>query len=108
MFSVLVLHSRTGHGYAVTQPIAHGLLQTVAGADAWELLPDDRIKISVTLERNDARVVYVLGEKQPRPPALEPNLTLKAAISHQACSSGLLLTVKVQPRTERCYEREQF
>jgi len=24
-------------------------------------MPDDRIKISVTLERNDARVVYVLG-----------------------------------------------
>lgn len=46
----------------VTQPMATGMVRRVAGADAWELLPDNRIKISVTLERNDARVVYVLGE----------------------------------------------
>jgi len=34
---------------------------TVKGADAWERMDDGRLKLTVNLGHNDARVVYVMG-----------------------------------------------
>jgi alpha-galactosidase len=45
----------------VTQPINLERLETLQGEDTWERLPDNRLKITVQLERDDARVVYVMG-----------------------------------------------
>jgi len=45
----------------VTQPINLERLETVHGAEAWERLPDHRLKITVQLERDDARVVYIMN-----------------------------------------------
>ncbi len=45
----------------VTHPIDAGKLQGVEGADAWELLPNGRLKLTVNLEPNGARPVYVWG-----------------------------------------------
>ena len=45
----------------VTQPVEAKRLKTVTGADAWELTPDGRLKMTVELERNEARVVFVMG-----------------------------------------------
>lgn len=49
-----------GHVAHVTRPMAGHPLEVI-GADDWELLPDGRLKVDVTLERNDARIVYVIG-----------------------------------------------
>ena len=46
----------------VTQPLTFGAVDRVEGADEWEQLPDGRIKITVQLARNDARMVYVTGD----------------------------------------------
>jgi alpha-galactosidase len=45
----------------LTQPMELARLQELRGADHWERTPEGRLKITVTLERNDARVVYVVG-----------------------------------------------
>ena len=45
----------------VTERIAVDRLQSVKGADSWEVLPDGRVKLTVNLDRNDARPVYFLG-----------------------------------------------
>lgn len=48
----------------VTQPLDLARLAAVKGADAWEALPDGRLKIFVNLSaRNDARVVFILGRE---------------------------------------------
>lgn len=41
----------------LTQPLQH--LGKVQGADSWEVTPDKRLKLTVRLNRNDARVVFV-------------------------------------------------
>ena len=45
----------------LTQPLDMARLETVKGAQAWETTPDGRLSITVNLERNDAKVVYVIG-----------------------------------------------
>mgnify|MGYP005855889403 CR=1 FL=1 len=51
----------------VTRRLAAGRLQTVKGADQWSVLPDGRVKISVKLETNGARIVYLFGAEETRP-----------------------------------------
>lgn len=46
----------------VTQPIAAEKLRDVKGALEWEILPDNRVKLRVALERNGAKVVFFSGE----------------------------------------------
>ena len=43
-----------------TQPLDLSHLGRVVGADAYELTPDSRLKLTVDLQANDARVVYLL------------------------------------------------
>jgi alpha-galactosidase len=45
----------------LTQPLQLTGLEELEGADHWERTPEGRLKITVCLERNDARVVYVVG-----------------------------------------------
>ncbi len=45
----------------VTQKLAIDELREVVGADAWEILPDGRVRLTVRLERNGARPVFFLG-----------------------------------------------
>jgi alpha-galactosidase len=45
----------------ITQPLAPDPAIVVKGADAWERLPDGRLKLRVDLAHDDARVVYVIG-----------------------------------------------
>jgi alpha-galactosidase len=45
-----------------TQPLNPGQLGEVIGADSWESVDGGRLKITVDLERNDARVVYVMSK----------------------------------------------
>jgi alpha-galactosidase len=45
----------------VTQPLDLARLEGVNGAEAWEQTPNGRLKITVTLERDDAQIVYVNG-----------------------------------------------
>jgi alpha-galactosidase len=47
----------------VTQPLAWAPLE-VKGADAWEVLPDGRVKVSVRLERDSARTVFFFSAEQ--------------------------------------------
>ncbi len=49
----------------LTRPLDLEKLSGVEGADAWEPTPEGRLKLTVSLERDDARVVYVLGEHAP-------------------------------------------
>jgi alpha-galactosidase len=44
----------------ITQPLDPAKLGQVVGADAWEWVEGGRVKLIVTLERNDARVVYFI------------------------------------------------
>lgn len=46
----------------ITQKIDREAFAGVIGADTWELTPDGRLKITVTLAKDDARVVYVMGK----------------------------------------------
>ena len=45
----------------ITAPLGVAALREVRGADAWEIMGDGRLKVTVTLGRDDARVVYVVG-----------------------------------------------
>ncbi len=45
----------------VTQPIAAEKLREVKGAIEWEVLPDQRVKLRVSLERNGAKVIFFSG-----------------------------------------------
>jgi hypothetical protein len=45
----------------VTRPLATAQLGSVEGVDAWAMLPDGRLKLEVELERNDARIAYIIG-----------------------------------------------
>jgi alpha-galactosidase len=47
----------------ITQPLNLDCLGEVVGADAWEIL-DGRLKITVNLERDDARVVYLIPQEK--------------------------------------------
>jgi alpha-galactosidase len=51
-----------------TQPLNVDCLGEVSGADGWEVVAGGRLKITVTLERNDARVVYILPLEETREP----------------------------------------
>lgn len=44
----------------VTQPLPADKPIEIKGADAWERLPDNRVKLTVTLARDDARMVFFL------------------------------------------------
>ena len=44
----------------VTQALPADYAPQIKGADLWERLPDNRIKLAVTLERNGAKVVFFL------------------------------------------------
>jgi alpha-galactosidase len=48
----------------LTQPLQLGELREIRGADHWKRTPEGRLEITVNLERNDARVVYVLGRAE--------------------------------------------
>lgn len=54
---VVFFTANPGEMIHTTQPL-NGPAQ-VTGADAWEALPDGRLRLAVRLERNDARVVYI-------------------------------------------------
>ena len=68
------LHVETGTGIVVfftvapgefvyvTQPLPADKITEIKGADAWERLHDNRIKLTVTLARNDARTVFFLPD----------------------------------------------
>ena len=43
-----------------TQKLDAAQIEQVEGADEWEVTPDGRLKLCLNLERNDARVVYVI------------------------------------------------
>jgi hypothetical protein len=43
----------------VTQPLTRDVTVNISGADSWEWLPDNRLKLTVQLKRNDARIVFV-------------------------------------------------
>ncbi len=43
-----------------TQKLDTDQVYQVEGADEWEVTPDGRLKLCLNLERNDARVVYVI------------------------------------------------
>lgn len=43
----------------VTQPLRRAARCTVNGADSWETLADGRLKVTVQLAHNDARVVFI-------------------------------------------------
>jgi len=45
-----------------TQKLVLSRLAQVAGADAWEIIEGDRLKITVDLVRNDARIVFLLSK----------------------------------------------
>ena len=45
----------------LTAPLDIEVLREVRGAQAWEIVGDRRLKVTVTLQREDARVVYVVG-----------------------------------------------
>jgi len=46
----------------LTQPINTKNLHEVVGADRWAIIGDDRVRITVNLERNGAQLVYLIGE----------------------------------------------
>lgn len=46
----------------ITQPLQSEHLLTVKNADAWQILPSGRVKITVHLERNGAQIVYLFGQ----------------------------------------------
>ncbi len=45
----------------VTQRLDPSRMGRVVGADAWEIMDGGQVRLTVTLERNDARVVYFVG-----------------------------------------------
>lgn len=51
----------------ITQPLNLEKLEDVVGADAWERVEGGRLRITVTLEKDDARVVFVVAKDEPSP-----------------------------------------